>query len=189
MADSKEVLKRFSYSEGGAITAIVNLIYPVGCYYWSSNSTTPEELFGVGRWERVKGYYLFASYDKADRNGKYQSGDSFGSLEKYSLNINSNTVLTEKNIPKIDCGTFGVHRTRNSWEDIYPAMSGNFYIAGGWGDETNVDRGSRDGDWYKIGLVIGHDNPDPLNINVNGEMELDKISMPALCAYCWHRIE
>ena len=51
-------------TESGAIsnfkTAIVNLIYPVGSYYWSSSSTSPGTLFG-GTWTQVKDRFVLAA--------------------------------------------------------------------------------------------------------------------------------
>ena len=44
-------------------TEIVNRLYPVGTYYWSSNATNPATLFGVGTWERVKDKFLLAAGD------------------------------------------------------------------------------------------------------------------------------
>ena len=41
---------------------ILNVIYPVGCYYWSSVSTDPSLLFG-GTWVRVSGVMLYAAED------------------------------------------------------------------------------------------------------------------------------
>lgn len=41
---------------------IMNVIYPVGCYYWSSVPTDPSLLFG-GTWVRVSGCFLWAAED------------------------------------------------------------------------------------------------------------------------------
>lgn len=41
---------------------LVDLIYPVGAYYRSSDPTSPEELFG-GTWEEIHGRFLFAADD------------------------------------------------------------------------------------------------------------------------------
>ena len=35
-------------------------LHPVGTYYWSSNSTSPAQLFG-GTWQQVSGYYMYAT--------------------------------------------------------------------------------------------------------------------------------
>ena len=47
---------------GIASKNIFDLIYPVGSYYWSKNSTSPNELFG-GVWEQVKDTFILAAGD------------------------------------------------------------------------------------------------------------------------------
>lgn len=39
---------------------VLNYMYPVGSYYWSSNDTNPSELFG-GTWEQVKDKFILAA--------------------------------------------------------------------------------------------------------------------------------
>lgn len=53
-------------------SSIVNLIYPVGSYYWSSQSTDPGTLFGVGTWTQITNKFVFAA------GGTYASGDTGG---------------------------------------------------------------------------------------------------------------
>ena len=53
-------------------TSIIDLIYPVGSYYWNSNSTSPATLFGVGTWTQITNQFVFAA------GGDYASGDTGG---------------------------------------------------------------------------------------------------------------
>lgn len=53
-------------------TSIIDLIYPVGSYYWNSNSTSPATLFGVGTWTQITNQFVFAA------GGDYASGDIGG---------------------------------------------------------------------------------------------------------------
>ena len=53
-------------------TSIIDLIYPVGSYYWNSNSTSPATLFGVGTWTQITNQFIFAA------GGDYASGDTGG---------------------------------------------------------------------------------------------------------------
>lgn len=55
-------------------TSIVDLIYPVGSYYWNSNSTSPATLFGVGTWTQITNQFIFAA------GGDYASGDTGGEI-------------------------------------------------------------------------------------------------------------
>ena len=50
---------------GIASKNIFDLIYPVGSYYWSKNSTSPNELFG-GTWEQIKDRFVLAAGDVYD---------------------------------------------------------------------------------------------------------------------------
>ena len=45
-----------------SMRGIVDLVYPVGSYYWSSNATSPSTLFG-GTWEQVKDRFVLAAGD------------------------------------------------------------------------------------------------------------------------------
>lgn len=56
-------------------TSIVDLIYPVGSYYWNSNSTSPATLFGVGTWTQITNQFVFAA------GGDYASGDTGGEVD------------------------------------------------------------------------------------------------------------
>ena len=52
--------------------SILNLIYPVGSIYMSTNATSPETLFG-GTWERIQDRFLLAAgstYNAGDRDGE-----------------------------------------------------------------------------------------------------------------------
>ena len=67
-------------NKGGANTIaailsnILNVVYPVGCYYWSSVSTDPSLLFG-GTWVRVSGVMLYAAEDNVSG---YTAGSTGG---------------------------------------------------------------------------------------------------------------
>ena len=71
--------------DGGAIkrfpiTALANLLYPVGSYYWSSNPTDPGTLFG-GTWEQIKDRFVLAA------GGSYTVG-STGGEATHALTVN-----------------------------------------------------------------------------------------------------
>ena len=55
--------------------SIIDLIYPVGSYYWNSNSTSPATLFGVGTWTQITNQFIFAA------GGDYASGDTGGEVD------------------------------------------------------------------------------------------------------------
>lgn len=41
---------------------IIDMVYPVGSYYWSSNATNPSSIFG-GTWEQIKDRFVLAAGD------------------------------------------------------------------------------------------------------------------------------
>lgn len=43
-------------------SSLLDLIYPIGSYYWSSNSTNPGTIFG-GTWEQIKDKFVLAVGD------------------------------------------------------------------------------------------------------------------------------
>ena len=59
---------------------LLEKVYPIGTYYWSQKSTSPEELFGH-KWETISGRFLFST----DSN---HSVDSIGGEEKHTLTEN-----------------------------------------------------------------------------------------------------
>ena len=60
---------------GMTLTQIFDALYPVGCIYQSTVSTSPAELFGVGTWEQLKDRFLLAAGDR------YSPGSTGGESE------------------------------------------------------------------------------------------------------------
>ena len=76
------------------IQTLLNAVYPIGCYYWSSDSTNPGTLFG-GTWTQVKDKFVLAAGDTYTVGGtggtatiSYTPGGTVG-----------NTTLTVNQIP------------------------------------------------------------------------------------------
>ena len=59
---------------------LLEKVYPIGSYYWSSNNKSPSEIFG-GSWTKINGRFLFAS------DSNHQVGDT-GGEESVTLKIN-----------------------------------------------------------------------------------------------------
>lgn len=62
------------------ITQILNLVYPVGSYYWSSDSTNPATIFGFGNWTQITDRFIYAA-------GSKSVGDT-GGEETHTLTVN-----------------------------------------------------------------------------------------------------
>ena len=77
---------------GGGLSSseIVDLIYPVGSMYFSTNNTSPATLFG-GTWDQITGYYLYAGVGNTI-SGNNTSGEP-------SVNETGSTTLTVAQMP------------------------------------------------------------------------------------------
>lgn len=76
-------------------TEIVNRLYPVGTYYWSSNATNPATLFGVGTWERVKDKFLLAAGDTYAAGAT--GGEATHSLSQAEMPAHYHTIFYGNN--------------------------------------------------------------------------------------------
>lgn len=70
-----DLLPEITVPNNSSETNIIDLIYPVGSYYWNSNSTSPATLFGVGTWTQITNQFIFAA------GGDYASGDTGGEVD------------------------------------------------------------------------------------------------------------
>ena len=59
---------------------LLEKVYPIGTYYWSSNNKSPSEIFG-GSWTKINGRFLFAS------DSNHYVGET-GGEERVTLKIN-----------------------------------------------------------------------------------------------------
>ena len=75
----------FSDSESGMPLwngkPLLNLVYPVGSIYWSSNNTNPGTLFG-GTWTQIKDRFILAA-------GDYYSNGATGGAATVTLTVNN----------------------------------------------------------------------------------------------------
>lgn len=136
---------------------ICNMIYPVGSYYWSEDSTDPGELF-VGTWERVKDVFLYALGDTGD------AGDTGGE---------ATVTLSKANLPNIN-GSFTMHGGGSATPvssvsgDFTTSLNNTKYKNGGTSDISGAN---------SVGNVI-------LNIGSNTP---HNNMPPYIKAYCWKR--
>lgn len=116
-----------STSANGAVQnlkeSLVNLIYPVGSYYFSSINTSPQILFG-GTWEQVKDKFILAAGDT------YTVGSTGGSAT-HTLTLNeipSHRHTTGPNSNAAYGGDSGDIQCGSGWktalDEIYTGYSG-----------------------------------------------------------------
>lgn len=80
---------------GGGIT--LDAVYPIGSVYISFNATSPETLFGFGKWSKIEGRFLFAS------DSSHASGTTGGS--------NDAVVVSHTHTGTADSGGSHTHTT------------------------------------------------------------------------------
>lgn len=160
-------------------TAMLDIVHPVGSYYWSSKPTNPATLFG-GTWEQVKDKFIYAV-------GKYSVGATGGSETetltiaqtpahthtrgsmnitgtgpKFNAEIWSPSNTADHNDGAILKGpSYGEARLTGTNDDNRAASYGwNFDASLGWTGETS-----------SVGNNQPHNNMPPYEV-----------------AYCWKRI-
>lgn len=145
------------------IQTIINLIYPVGSIYWSSNSVDPGNLFG-GVWTPIKDVFILTAGDT------YEAGQNGGA---------ATVVLTVEQIPSHDhtasTSTVGDHTHTLSMH--MDGDSGTVYARATNGGITHIATTNGAGSHAhtvlidKTGGGIAHNNMPPYIVK-----------------YCWERI-
>jgi microcystin-dependent protein len=147
--------------------------YPVGSYYWSSESTDPGTLFG-GTWEQIKDRFIYAA-------GAKSVGET-GGAESH--------VLTVDEIPGHNhTGTSSWH----SFDGYFSADShqgahrdGGGVVSSEGYYSTNLTHSSSGDDWgtnYHINVRHNH----TFTTNNTGGNAAHSTMPPYLVAYCWKR--
>ena len=78
---------------------LLNLVYPVGSIYWSSNNTNPANLFG-GTWTQIKDRFILAA-------GDYYSNGATGGAATVTLTVSNMPSHTHSFTPS---GTVSSHK-------------------------------------------------------------------------------
>lgn len=125
------------------ITALVDLMYPVGSYYWSSNPTDPETLFG-GTWEAVENRFIYAastSHPVGETGGEATHTLTVNEIPSHTHNLESITGYDDMNFIN-DSNTFLLQNSDTTLN--YPSakearmMYGNTGATGGSAAHNNM---------------------------------------------------
>lgn len=95
------------------LSSIIDAVYPVGSYYWNSNSTSPATLFGVGTWTQITNQFIFAA------GGDYASGDTGGE----ATHTLTTAEIPNHNHKMHEAGNYYIYTTESD-QSVGPA-SGN----------------------------------------------------------------
>lgn len=118
------------------IKDIINIVYPVGSYYWSSNATSPSKLFG-GTWEQIKDRFVLAAgdnYSVGSTGGEASHVLSVNEMPNHNHSITfynddfSNGGDAEKNVNRMKQSpglTYDVPWGQGAWQYSSNTTGGN----------------------------------------------------------------
>lgn len=157
---------------------LLNLVYPVGSIYWSSNDTDPGTLFG-GTWQQIKDRFVLAA------------GDS------YSVNATggaATVTLSVDNMPSHDHSFSGY--TGEMTGDTYSwwNMAGNKNGRGSGGRVSSYEFETNNGSsWYNHNCIrytinLSHNHYISGTTGPRGSGTAHNNMPPYIVKYCWERI-
>ena len=146
---------------------ILNIIYPVGSVYISTNSANPATLFG-GTWEQIKGRFLVG----CGSNGVdlYTEAGQTGGEANHKLTVNE--------MPKHN------HMGRNyshNWDGGVSIPPGRSYSNSYVGDESGKWRYSAE-QW-----IVGSEINEMVETGDSGGSQAHNNMPPYLSVYMWYR--
>ena len=145
---------------------LLDMVYPVGAYYSSSDPTSPAELFG-GTWEEIHGRFLFAEDDA-------HPAGSTGGEEKHTLTVGE--MPSHGN--HLMQGRMYEELAENASNDSSYRSNTLYLPKTAFVSTGNINRGWKDwngGEMYPAGTLKGGGNP-------HNNMP------PYLAVYTWKRI-
>ena len=198
------------------ITALANLLYPVGSYYWSSDPTDPGTLFG-GTWEAVENKFMFAastSHPVGETGGAESVALSLNQMPAHSHSASTASSGNHSHTGTTNGGGGHGHSASSSaagyhahYLAIYRAAGNNpsgsalqFYVQNNPGHGTFNHWSSGDGNHthdISISYVGDHahtfttsyvgDHTHTVMVTSTGGSEAHDNMPPYITAYCWHR--
>ena len=182
--DIANYAKRFTFvSNDGTVHSLLEIIYPVGVYYWSSDSTSPKELFGFGEWDQIKDRFILAIGDKFKTVN--ETGGSFKiETDKIPSHIH-NITATIGEMDKNSTGYF----TASCPDYEGGSIDGTVFKV----KQHKVATNTHDGHGHPFDLIemnIQHSH----SFNIDFENDVSNFPnkdyiQPYITAYCWKRIE
>ena len=181
--DIANYAKRFTFvSNDGTVHSLLEIIYPVGVYYWSSDSTSPKELFGFGEWLQIKDRFILAIGDKFKTVN--ETGGSF--------KIEADKIPSHIHNMKVSSGEMNRNSTgyfTTSCPDYEGAsIDGTVFKVKQHDVASNTHKGSgHKYDIIEMNIQHSHTFDVALKDDNNNFPNKDYIQ-PYITAYCWKRI-
>lgn len=180
--DISNYAKRFTFiSKDGTTHSLLEIIYPVGIYYWSSDSTSPKELFGFGEWIQIKDRFILAVGDNFKTVN--ETGGSFkieaDKLPSHIHNMKISSGEMDRNSTgyfTASCDGYGGGRVDGTvFKSIQHAVASNTHQ--GSGHKFDI---------IQMNIQHSHTFKADLEDDSNNFPNKDYIQ-PYITAYCWKR--
>lgn len=175
--DIADYAKRFTFkANDGTTHSLLEIIYPIGVYYWSNDSTSPDKLFGFGTWLQIKDRFVLAMGDKF--NTINETGGSFQiSADKLPTHIH-NMKISSGGMNKHSTGYFGAYDG---------GVDGEVFKI----KQAHVNDTTHSGHSVKFNIVemnIEHSHTFDIDLKDDGKNFPNKdYVQPYITAYCWKR--
>ena len=184
--DIANYAKRFTFvSNDGTVHSLLEIIYPVGVYYWSSDSTSPKELFGFGDWDQIKDRFILAMGDKFKTIN--EMGGSFkieaDKLPSHIHNIKAKIGEMDRN----STGYFSASCPGYTGYDNGNSIDGTVFKVRQHDIESNTHQGSGH-KFDSIEMNIQHTHKFDIDLkDDNNNFPNKDYIQPYITAYCWKR--
>lgn len=175
------------------ITALANLLYPVGSYYWSSDPTDPGTLFG-GTWEAVENKFVFAAstaHPVGETGGAESVALSLNQMPSHSHSASSGSAGNHNH--SASTGSAGNHLHAIEIKGTTDEMAGASLTANG----PFINRGIVSGGWrytqengnhsHSVTVNANGAHSHTISVSATGGSEAHDNMPPYITAYCWHR--
>ena len=180
--DIAQYAKRFTFkANDGTTHSLLEIIYPVGVYYWSSNDITPKVLFGFGEWVQIKDRFILAMGDKFKTIN--ETGGSF--------KIEADKLPTHIHNMKVSSGGMNKNKTgyftasANGYEGS--RVDGTVFKVKQQRVATNTHQGSGHA-FDLIEMNIEHSHTFDVDLKDDNKNFPNKdYIQPYITAYCWKR--
>lgn len=173
-------------------TAVFDMIYPVGSYYWSSNATNPSSIFG-GTWEQIKDRFVLAA------GGTYTAGATGGEAA-HTLSVNE--MPSHNHSASTGSAGGHTHSASTNWTGDHThrfAGGGGFVGGGQWGSAganirvdssgyiINENTTSAGGHSHSVSIGSADSHSHTVSVSNTGGGAAHNNMPPYIVAYCWHR--
>ena len=157
----------------------MEIIYPVGVYYWSSDSTSPKKLCGFGEWLQIKDKFILAVGDKFKTVNEY--GGSFKiEADKLPSHVH-NMKVSSGGMDRNSTGYFTA--SCNEYEGS--TVDGTVFRSIRHDVASNTHKGSgHKFDIIEMNIQHSHTFDVALKDDTNNFPNKDYIQ-PYITAYCW----